>query len=443
MLAGGDQVAFGDIERIGQLLTLDLERFPTLLRFQMFARRAISIELDATGLIAVLAHLTLELLEHRARLLHGFARGLFGGKTILQCFTGIGQFLLERGAIADGALAIFAQATTECFVLLPLFLRPLLAHGRAALPLFTDRQLALQLLRLVALLRGQARKLGAAGFGRGPGAVCLFAQQFSLRDRFFTMRDVELQLLESAVECRQFLAPRRHLPGSQRYLHLEPTRHQLGMAFGATTLACQRTHLTLYLVDQVIEAREVDGRLLETALRAATTVAIQSDASGFLEQVTTFVGAVGQQGIDHPAFDHDAGIGAQARATHEILNVAQTARRTIQEILTLARAHQASRDHDFLERNGQRAFRVVEVQRDFGHVDGFSCRRAVKDHVFHLRAAHRARALLSQHPSHGVGYIRLATAIGTDDGRHPFFEHKLQVIGKGFEAMYFELRQTH
>ena len=143
------------------------------------------------------------------------------------------------------------------------------------------------------------------------------------------------------------------------------------MPLGAPTLARERTHLALHFVDQVIETGEVNGRFLETALGAAATIAIQADTSRLFEQLATFVGPVREQGIDHPAFDDDAGIGAESRATHQILDVAQTARRAIQEILTFPRTHQAPRDDDFLERDREVAFRVIEMQRHFGHVHGF------------------------------------------------------------------------
>ena len=83
------------------------------------------------------------------------------------------------------------------------------------------------------------------------------------------------------------------------------------------------------------------------------------------------------------------------------------------------------------------------MQRHFRHVHRLAGRGTVEDHILHFCTAHRARPLLAEHPSHGVGYVGLTAAIGADDRGHTLFEHKLQVIGKGLEAMDFELRQTH
>ena len=110
------------------------------------------------------------------------------------------------------------------------------------------------------------------------------------------------------------------------------------MAFRATALAGQRSHLTLDFVDEIVESREVNRRFLETSLRAAPTVAVQADTGCFFEQLASFVRSVGEQGVDHPAFDHHPGIRTEARASHQILNVAQAARRTIKQVLAFARA---------------------------------------------------------------------------------------------------------
>ena len=46
---------------------------------------------------------------------------------------------------------------------------------------------------------------------------------------------------------------------------------------------------------------------------------------GFLEQLAPVVRAVGQQRVDHPGFDHDAGVGAEAGAAQQVVDVAQPA----------------------------------------------------------------------------------------------------------------------
>ena len=64
----------------------------------------------------------------------------------------------------------------------------------------------------------------------------------------------------------------------------------------------------------------------------------------------------------------------------------------------------------------QVAVGVVEEERDLGDVDRPARRRALEDHVLHLAAAEQPGRLLAQHPAHRVGDVRLAAAVGPDDG---------------------------
>src|SRR6185312_2087055 len=159
-----------------------------------------------------------------------------------------------------------------------------------------------------------------------------------------------------------------------------------------------RTDLALHFGDEIVEALEVDRGLLEAALRRAAAIAIEAHARRLLEQLATIVGPVGEQGVDHLALDHHARAGAEAGAAQQIGDVAQPAGRAIEEILTLARPRQTPGDYHFLKSDGERAFFVREVQRHLRHVHGPARRRPLKDDLLHLRAAHEARALFTQHP---------------------------------------------
>src|SRR6185503_17165023 len=77
------------------------------------------------------------------------------------------------------------------------------------------------------------------------------------------------------------------------------------------------------------------------------------------------------------------------------------------------------------------------------HVDRAATRRALENHVLHLPAAQQPGRLLAQHPANGVGYIRLAAAVGTDDRCHPLAETERDSIGEGFEAGELELGELH
>jgi hypothetical protein len=215
------------------------------------------------------------------------------------------------------------------------------------------------------------------------------------------------------------------------------------VALGALPLSREASDLARDLVDQVVEALQVAGRLLEPPLRRAPAVPIEADARRLLEQLAAIVRPVGQQRVDHPALDDDARTRAQPRASQQVGDVAQPARRAVEEVVAVTRAREAPRDHDFPERDGKDALVVREVQRDFGDVDGTACRRALEDHLVHLRAAHQPRALLPEHPANRVGDVRLAAPVRADDRGHAGLEQEMRRVGERLEAMELELGEAH
>ena len=53
---------------------------------------------------------------------------------------------------------------------------------------------------------------------------------------------------------------------------------------------------------------------------------------------------------------------------------------------------------------------------DIGHAERFAVASSCEDHVFHARAAQALGRLLAEHPRDGVGNVRLAAAVRSDDG---------------------------
>ena len=132
------------------------------------------------------------------------------------------------------------------------------------------------------------------------------------------------------------------------------------VALGATALPRQAADLGLHLGDQILEPREIGGRLFKTALGTLLSIAIQPDAGGFFKERAPLFRFLRQQRFDHLRFHYDAGIGAEAGAAQHILDVAQSHGRTIQQIIALTGAGQPARDHDFLIGDRQGAVGVVE-----------------------------------------------------------------------------------
>ena len=110
------------------------------------------------------------------------------------------------------------------------------------------------------------------------------------------------------------------------------------MALRALALASQRAHLARHLVQQIVESRQIRGRLFKAPLGAATPVAVQAHTRRFLEEFAPVVRAVGQERVDHAALDHDTAVGTESRPTDEVVDVAQAAGSPVQEVLAFARS---------------------------------------------------------------------------------------------------------
>ena len=215
------------------------------------------------------------------------------------------------------------------------------------------------------------------------------------------------------------------------------------MALRAPALASQRAHLACYLVQQVVESRQIRGRLFEAPLGAAAPVAVQAHTSSFLEEFAPVVRAVGQERVDHAALDHHTTVGTESRPADEVVDVAQAAGSPVQEVLAFAGAREAACDDHFCERNGELAVGVLKMQRHFREVYRPARRGPLEDDFLHLRAAQEPRPLLAEHPAHGIRHVRLATAIWTDDGCDSRAEVEVRGIRERLEAVQLELGQPH
>src|SRR4029079_1431338 len=353
------------------------------------------------------------------------------------------ELLLEPHAIVDDLRMIGGQAYAVRLALVRLELGALSSRERVALALFGDRHLRANLLHLLSLRGHEAKQLSALRLGGGASALRPVPGRFGIIHRRLDPRRRFTQLVNARVESLQLTVPSFHLTFGQRQLYGEASRIELGVAFGASPLARERPHLALHFGDEVIEPLQIDGRLLQTTLGGATAIAIESYARGFLEQLAAVVRAVGQERVDHLAFDDHARVGAKTGAAKQIRDVGQTAGCAMQERVSFAGAREGTREQNFLEREGQRAVFIREVQRDFGAVHRPARRRTLEDHFFHLGAAQQTRALLAEHPANGVGDIGFAAAIRPDDRRDARVEQHLGGVGERFEALQLELGEPH
>ena len=231
-------------------------------------------------------------------------------------------------------------------------------------------------------------------------------------------------------------------PAGKGQLDRELFLGELVIPFSLPPLPRQASELGLNLRDQVLDPLKVQPGFLQAALGALLPVAIEPDAGGLFKQRAALLSPVRQEDVDHLGFDYDTGVTAQPGTPKQILDIAQTRRGPVKQVVALARAGKPPGDDDLLVRDGEIALRVVEIQGDLGHVHRPPTGGALKDHIFHLAPTQESGGLLAQHPTHRIGHVGLAAPIGADDRGDTFFEMECDGIGERFEARELELRRA-
>src|SRR3989338_8596257 len=180
-------------------------------------------------------------------------------------------------------------------------------------------------------------------------------------------------------------------------------------------LALQRIHLPAHLADNVHDPDEVLLRLIEAAHRFLLLGQVFGNPAGFLEDHPALLRLRGEHHIDVALLDDCVGAAAQARPEEQLLDVAQTAGRLVDEAFALPGAVDPPGDGDFGEIDGQQALLVADRQRDLRYRERGPLIRAVEDDVLEAGGADVAGVVLAEHPPDGVYHITFATAFWPDD----------------------------
>ena len=199
-------------------------------------------------------------------------------------------------------------------------------------------------------------------------------------------------------------------------------------------LALERTDLPLHLAQHVGLAQEVLVRLVDLAQGLLAVGLELGDAGGLLEDAATVLWLRREDGVDLSLRHHGVGRRADARAHEEALDVLQAALDLVDEVLAFAGAVHAPRHGHLVVLGAQLLLAVGEGDGDLGEAEGLAGVGAVEHHVHELGTADGRRALLAEHPTDGVGDVRLAAAVGPDDGDHARLERQTRPVGEGFET---------
>ena len=224
--------------------------------------------------VPVLADFAIVLLGRVAGMRHGLAGTVFAPHARIE----LDRRVLDRGLrlpmVVGRDVALRQHSDTQRLAVSPLVLGALASGPGVAQALFGDPDLAAQRGHLLVLCRHYPRQLAPPCVGGRTVAMRRLATTFRLGRRRVTRRDPRPEVCRRGIESGQLLTRRVELAGGERQIDHEPSGGQLGMAFGPPPLARERAHLRLHLTQQIIQPREIDRRLLESALRRPSAIAI-------------------------------------------------------------------------------------------------------------------------------------------------------------------------
>ena len=206
-------------------------------------------------------------------------------------------------------------------------------------------------------------------------------------------------------------------------------------------MAFQGADLTTNLAEDIVDPVEILLGRFDLAFGFAPAGLVFRDPRRFFDEQTPFF-RLGGHDFGHLALLNDGvALCPNAAVPEEVVDVLQTNRGLVDQVLRLPRPIEAAADFDFaVMRVVGRGFAlgVLETENHLGHPDGRPIRRATENHIFHALAAKPARRLLAHHPTHGVGHIGFPTAVGTDHRRHAIIERECRPIDERLEPLELE-----
>ena len=251
------------------------------------------------------------------------------------------------------------------------------------------------------------------------------------------------------------------------------TQAPIASCFGCLPL--ERVTLPLHFEHDVIDADQILPRSLQFQLGRASAGFVLRDPGRLFEQLAPIRGSGTEDLADLPLLDHRVGLDPDSRIHHQILNIAQAADLTVDEIFTLAGAVQAAPYLD-VSRDDRRRIQIIlfcgdgdmreallvtpmavpitpctrhgrrhlcQIQPNFRRRGRLSRIAPAENDVFHAVATQAFRALLAQHPGNGVDDVALATPVRTDNRRDTAVERQLRTFRKALEARDLEVLETH
>ena len=208
-------------------------------------------------------------------------------------------------------------------------------------------------------------------------------------------------------------------------------------------LPLERADLPFHFLNDVANAKEIRFGRFQLAERFAFLRFVLCDAGSFFEDGTSIFRTRAENQIDLALLHDGVGAASHPGVGEESLNVAQTARRFVQQVFRIAIAINAPCHTHIVPVHPQLAPAIGERQGNLAESDRFPRIGSVEDDVRHFPAAQGLRRLFTEHPANGVEHIGFSAAVWPDDGRNAFVKFEDRFVRERFKAEEFERLKMH
>ena len=228
-------------------------------------------------------------------------------------------------------------------------------------------------------------------------------------------------------------------PGAELELLAFDPRPELG----GLGLALQRPQPATRLALEVERPVEVVARRAQLQLGPPAALAVLAEAGGLLDQEPPLARLRVDDRLDPALADHGVHLAPEVGVGEHLDDVDEAAAGAVEAVGALAGAIEAALDRDLGELGGGPALGVVDRHLDLGGAALADALAAGRDHVLHRCSPDRPRALLAEGPEDGVGDIRLAGPVGTDDHADARGELEPGPLGERLESLHLDRSQIH
>ena len=247
---------------------------------------------------------------------------------------------------------------------------------------------------------------------------------------------VLLCLLGSGRQFLQGVQPNGYFHAPKLVLHFQ-------ILSGFFGLHPQRLQLQLQFRGNVTDSHEVILCAGELSLRFFLAVAVFGNTGGFFKDLPAVCALQGQNLVNTTLANVGITFLAQAGIHKQLVNIPQSGGLAVDIVFAVTAAVIPAGDHDLICVIAQGPVRIIQGQSCFRKANGRTLLRAIKDHVLHFCATEGLCALLTHNPEDGIGNIRFAGTVGTDDGGDIVTEPDQSLIREGLKALHFQTFQIH